>query len=134
MDLAGFVRAIFSDQVTNLVIALLIAAPIADWLSGSLRAVADGSFTVEAFDVFVRTQVAGRALPLIILLLIGRLVSVAFTGAVPIPGLDLSIFATGGAIAAAVPYLITTLNSLRENLTPGSTNAVPNVGETPPAP
>lgn len=126
-----FVRSVFADQTTNIVIALLVALPLLDWVTGVLRAFADHSFELAALDVFIRTQIAGRVLPLIILLVLGRIVTIGTGSALNIPGLDLSLL-TGGGIAAAVPFLLVTLQSLRENLIGDVPNPVPTVTEGPP--
>ena len=124
-----FVAAVFGDQATNVLIGLLIALPIIDWATGSLRALAGGTFQLDAFDVFVRTQIAGRTVPLTIVLITGRTIAVAVPGTLQIPGLDLSLLTAGGAVAA-VPFLATCLASIVGNVNPGTVDRVPTVTET----
>ena len=123
-----FIRAVVSDQVTNAVITLLIVLPLFDWLTGSLRAIANKTFAWAAFDVFVRTQLAGRAVPLILLLILGRTISVAAPSTLDIPGLDLSVI-TGGGVLASVPFLAKLFTSILANVNPSATDIVPTVTE-----
>jgi hypothetical protein len=126
--MTDFIAALFSDPTTNLVIALVIVLPLVDWATGSLRAVANGTFTLSAFDVFVRTQIAGRTLPLTILMLLGRALTVAVPQEPSIPGLDLGLLTAAG-IAASVPYVMVAVQSILANVTPSAPDSVPTVTE-----
>lgn len=125
----AFIAQVVSDPVTNFVIVLLVVLPVFDWITGSLRAIANGTFTLAAFDVFVRTQLAGRAVPLILLLLLGRGITVATPSTLVIPGLDLSILTAGG-ILAAVPFLVRSAKSIVDNVNPNVADVLPTVTET----
>lgn len=123
-----FVAAVFSDQRANIVMGLLVALPIVDWITGSLRAIASKTFSWDAFDVFVRTQMAGRALPLLILIVIGRTITVAIPTDLEIPGLDLSLL-TGAGILAAIPFLVVVIKSIIDNVNPNAADELPTVNE-----
>jgi hypothetical protein len=127
--ISEFIKAVFSDQRANVVLALIVALPIIDWVTGSLRAIANRTFTWAAFDVFVRTQLAGRAVPLTILIIVGRVISVAAPAELQIPGLDLSLL-TGAGIVAAVPFLAVLIGSIISNVNPNASDSVPTVTET----
>jgi len=124
-----FVAAVFSDPKANVVLGLLVGLPILDWITGSLRAIAGGTFDWHAFDVFVRTQLAGRAVPLAILIIVGRVISVAIPSELQIPGLDLGLL-TGAGIVAAVPFLAVAIGSIISNVNPNVTDSLPTVTET----
>jgi hypothetical protein len=124
-----FVAAVFSDQRVNIVLGLVVALPIIDWVTGSLRAIASKTFSWDAFDVFVRTQIAGRAVPLVILIIVGRVITVAVPDTMQIPGLDLSLL-TGAGILAAIPFLAVGIGSIISNVNPNVTDTVPTVTET----
>jgi hypothetical protein len=123
-----FVAAIFSDQRANIVMALIVFLPLVDWVTGSLRAVANGTFQWDKFDVFVRTQIAGRAVPLVILITTGRVITVAVPADLEIPGLDLGVLTAGG-ILAAVPFLVVVVKSIIDNVNPSTTDEIPTVTE-----
>ena len=129
MNVDAFVAAIFADQATNVVLALVVVLPIVDWITGSLRAIAGKTFELAAFDVFVRTQIAGRTIPLAILLLLGRAITVAVPETLEVPGFDVSIL-TGGGILAAVPFLLSSAKSIIDNANPSEPDRLPTVTET----
>ena len=121
--LQAFIREVFlGDTIATWTIALLAVAPIIDWLFGVLRSFRDSSFTFDALDVFVRTQYAGRVVPLILLILLGRTIDVAAPSELQIPGLDLSVLVLAG-IAPAVIFLGVTLKSIIDNATIGVNKA-----------
>ena len=118
-----FISAVFSDQVTNWVIILLIGATALDWITGSLRALFDKAFTPEAFDVFLRTEFP-KAIMLMIILILGRIVAVGAPTDLRIPGIDLSIF-TGAGILFAVPFVVAQLSSIVDNARASVAHEVP---------
>lgn len=124
MDIIAFVKAVVSDDLTNYVIALLFLFGFADLILGTLRALSGGTFKLELWDTWVRASLAGRIGPLTIVLLLGRIVTVAAPKALVIPGIDLSILTAGG-IAAAVPYLFSTLKSIIDSVNPSEPDRLP---------
>lgn len=123
IELQTFVREVFlGDTIATWVVGLLAFAPILDWIFGVLRSFRDGSFKADALDVFVRTQYAGRVVPLVLLILLGRTIDVAAPAELQIPGLDLSVLVVAG-IAPAVIYLGVTVKSIIDNATVGVNKA-----------
>lgn len=112
-----FVAALFSDQMTVSVIVLLFALSLTDWILGTLRAIASHTFDISLWDTFIRRDLAGRVLPLTIVILLGRALAVALPGAFTIPGLDIS-FLTGAGFLAAVPYIAAKVKSIQESVNP----------------
>lgn len=127
MDIIAFLKAVLDDQLTLIVIGGLIVIPILDWITGSARALADHSFVIDKLDVFVVNQYGGRVVPLLIVLLLGRVVAVAVPTALIIPGIDLSIVTAGG-VAPAIAFLALDIKSIVENANPGKENPVPEIG------
>ena len=111
VDLKAFVGAMFGDQTTNWVILLLLLLPALDWILGILRAIQSKTFQLDLIDVFLRTTVAGRVIPLLLLILFGRFVAVGAPTDLVVPGLDLNVLTTAGYIAA-VPFILATINSI----------------------
>ncbi len=122
--LKEFVRAVFADQATDYLIALLFLLTITSFVLGTLRAFASGQFDVSLWDTFVRADVAGRVLPLTIVLVLGRVVAVGAPGVLEIPGLNLSVLTGAGAIAA-VPYVVGKIQSIIANVNPSATDTPP---------
>lgn len=118
------IAQVFSDQNTNFLLFLLFLLPAVQWLTGALRAFSNHTFGLEYLDVFIRTDVAGRVLPLAILLITGRVIDVAAPNSLEIPGLDLSLLTAGGA-AAAVVYLVVVVKRIVDNVNPTAPDAVP---------
>jgi len=115
-------EVIFGDTVVLWTLVLLAVAPIVDWIFGVLRAFRDKSFEVDALDVFVRTQYAGRVVPLLLLLVFGRILDVTFPADLQIPGVDLGVFVAAGLAPAAI-FLGVTLKSIIDNATIGVNKA-----------
>ena len=118
------IQEVFSDQTTNFVLFLLVLLPAVQWITGVARAVANNTFTLQLVDVFVRTDIAGRVVPLGILIITGRIIAVGAPDALEIPGLDLSVLTTGG-IAAAVVYLVVVVKNIIDNVNPSQPDAKP---------
>ena len=123
-DLKVFVQAMFSDSLTNWVIVLLLVLPAVQWILGICRAIANKTFDPGLVDVFIRTTVAGRVIPLLILLILGRFVAVGAPNDLQIPGLDISIL-TGAGVAAAAPFVLSTLNAIFNAVDPHTPDQLP---------
>jgi hypothetical protein len=126
VDIVAFVKAVLDDQLTLVIIGGLILFPILDWITGSARALIDHSFVVDKLDVFVVTQYGGRVVPLLIVLILGRVIAVTIPTALVIPGIDLSIITAGG-VAPAIAFLALDLKSIVDNANPKADNPVPTV-------
>lgn len=118
------VADIFADANTNYVLLLLLVLPLAQFVTGVLRAISNHTFELKYLDVFIRTDIAGRVLPLLILIVLGRVLDVAAPDTLSIPGLDLSLL-TGSGIALAVVYLVVVIKGIIDNVNPSATDAVP---------
>lgn len=119
-----FVGAMFADSLTNWTIYLVLLLPAFDWIVGVLRAIADRTFDIACVDVFLRKTVAGRVVPILLLVLLGRAITVGAPGDLAIPGVDLSLVTAAG-VAAAVPFLLATLASIYRSLDLNMPDAAP---------
>lgn len=117
---------VFGDSTINFVLFLLVLLPGVQWLTGVLRAFSNGTLQWELVDTFIRSDMAGRVLPLSILIVTGRVIDVTAPASLEIPGLDLSLF-TGAGIAAAAVYLMVVVKRILDNVNP-------SVRDTPPTP
>lgn len=115
---------VWGDTNTNFVLLLLYLLPAAQWLTGVLRAFSNKSLDLEYLDVFIRSDVAGRILPITILLVLGRVITVAAPGDFQVPGLDLSMLTGAGVVAAAV-YLTVVAKRLLDNVNPSAPDQLP---------
>src|SRR5262245_61157973 len=97
----------FLNSPSGQALVVLLAAAFADFLTGSFAAIRDGTFALDSVAAWVRKHVAGRVLPIGVLLALGY-----FGG----PGVA-QLF-TAGAIAAAAAYVAETAASILGNLNP----------------
>jgi hypothetical protein len=118
------IAQVFADPQVNFVLFLLILLPVVQFVTGVLRAVSAGQFQLGLLDVYVRTDIAGRVLPLLILIVTGRIVEIAAPDALNIPGLDIGIF-TGAGIGFAVVYLVVVIRNILGNVNPAEPDALP---------
>lgn len=117
-------RQIFADANTNFVLLLLIVLPLVQYVLGVLRAIANSSFDIALLDVFIRTDIAGRVLPVTILIVLGRFIDVAAPKTLNVPGLDLGLL-TGGGIALAAVYLVVVVKRIVDNVNPSAPDPLP---------
>lgn len=115
---------VFANDNTNFVLLLLILLPIVQFVTGVLRAVSNGTFKFEYLDVFVRTDLAGRVLPLLLLIITGRIVELAAPAELNIPGLEIGVF-TGAGVGFAVVYLVVVVKRIIDNVNPSKPDSVP---------
>ena len=106
---------VFADANTNFVLLLLILLPTVQFVTGVLRAISNGTFKLELLDTFVRSDLAGRVLPLLLLIITGRIVEIAAPAELSIPGLEIGVF-TGAGIGFAVVYLVVVVKRIIDNV------------------
>jgi len=110
--------ASFFDSPAGQAVAALVVLGLADLLLGVFAAVRDNVFSWEAIDAWVRSQLAGRILPIAAILILGHIAGgISFddgtSGVLSVGGII-----TGGGLVAAGLYVITTAASLLESLQP----------------
>ena len=98
------IRAFFESPEAPILWGVLVLA-MADFALGTLAALRDGTFRLDAVAAFLRKHVAGRVGPIVALLALG------YFGAQP------ALTAIGAAAAAA--YTLETIGSIRESWGPG---------------
>lgn len=119
MEFGQLLARLWADQLTNNAIIVIVAVALLDLLTGISRAVANGTFNLELVDVWVRTTVAGRVIPIVLVLVFGAVI-----GNVELGSFSFNIL-TAAAIAAAVVYVAATAQSIIDNLNPQATDKVP---------
>ena len=100
-----------ADPATNSAILAVIAVAVLDFVTGTLRAVADKTFAWSFIDVWVRKQVLA-AVMITLVLVFGRLVGTITVGDVTLSVLTASgLLAAGTFVAAQVKSILDNLNS-----------------------
>lgn len=92
--------------------ALVLVLPVVDWVLGALAAFRDGTFELDSVAAFIRKHIAGRVLPIWILMFLGF-----FTQGLVLPGLDWPLFATFGTVLA-IAYIVETIGSIMRSWGP----------------
>lgn len=118
------VQEVFGDPNVNFILLLVLLLPAIQWVTGVLRAISNSTFSLELVDTFIRSDVAGRVIPLAILIVTGRVIDVAAPKSLSVPGLDLSLL-TGGGIAATVVYLVVVAKRIYDNVNPAAPDHAP---------
>lgn len=97
----------FLDSTAGTALIAMVAVAFADFITGSLAALRDGTFSLDALAAFLRKHIAGRVAPIGVLLVIGY-----FGG-----GTVGTLF-MASAVAAATAYSAETAASILGNLNP----------------
>lgn len=92
---------------------------LVELVTGVLKAFASSQFSFSLIDVWVRTQLAGRILPIIVLL-----IASAAAPDFSVLGVDVNILTTAG-LAAAATYAASAVASIVSNVTPSATDTPP---------
>ena len=119
MALGDLLAKLAADPLTNNTILLVAILPLLDLITGVLRAIANKTFTLDALDVWVRTKVAGRVLPIILVLVAGEAV-----GDVTVGSFSFNVV-TIAAMAAAVTFVAAEAKSIIDNLNANEPDSVP---------
>lgn len=123
MSLGQAITSFFDTPGGTAVVALFALAAL-DFALGVLAALRDGTFRWDALAAWVRKHVAGRVLPIAAVLVVGHLaggLSIESAQDVLSPGTVL----TGIGLAAATAYVLETVASVRDSLTPDAGRTVP---------
>jgi hypothetical protein len=107
------------DPASNAAIIGVASLAILDFILGSSRALAQGTFTLDSFSTWVRAQIAGHVLPIIFVLAFGQVV-----GDIQIGPVAFNILTATG-LAGAASYAATTVKSIVDTLNPQASDPVP---------
>src|SRR5512142_19397 len=98
MALGDLLKHLFTNPAAATAVQGIVVLAFIDFLSGTVRALADKTFVLSLIDVWVRTKLIGRVVPIVILFLGSQVV-----GDLSVLGLQTNIlFDT--ATAAAVTF------------------------------
>lgn len=123
MNLGVAIDQFLHSPAGNAILLMALMA-VLDWVLGTLRAVQDNTFTLDALAAWLRKAVAGRVLPTFAILLAGHIaggLSVGQASDLLSPGTILS----GIGIAMASAYILETIGSIRDSLDSAAGDKVP---------
>lgn len=114
------------DPIANAAAIGVVVLALLDFILGTLRALAGKgaglfgtNFTLESFSTWVRSQLLGHAIPIILLLTFGQVFGTVSIGDIHINVLLLT------AETAAATYAATTAKSILDSLNPSAPDPVP---------
>lgn len=118
MDFGHLIVSAFAGT-TGVAIYGVAILGLVELVTGILRAFASKQFDVALIDVWVRTQLAGRILPIVIILVAG-----AAAPDLSVLGVSVNILSTSGVAAAAV-YAASALASIVGSVNPQTADVPP---------
>lgn len=119
MEFGALLARIWADPLTNNAIIVVVAVALLDLLTGIARAVANSTFQFDLVDVWVRATVAGRVIPIVLVLVFGAVI-----GNISLGSFSFNIL-TAAALAAAVVYVAATAQSIIDNLSASKPDSLP---------
>ena len=118
MSLGEALRDLFASPagqaIYGLAVLILVNAAL-----GTAKAVSNGTFDWKWLDLFVRTKIAGRLVPITVVLAAGQLAP-----DLTILGLDIDLLTAAG-LAAAIPVAASEAASVLENIRFGTPDRPP---------
>jgi hypothetical protein len=107
------------DPVANAAAIGAVVLALLDFLFGTARAVAGGTFELGSFSTWVRAQLMGHVIPIVLLLSFGQVI-----GTITIGDMHLNVLVAAG-LAAAASYAATTIGSITDSLNAKAPDPVP---------
>lgn len=120
MEIGQLLARLWADPLTNNAIVIVVAVALLDLLTGIARAIANGTFALELVDAWVRKTIAGRVIPIVLVLLFG-----AAIGNISLGDFHFNIFTTAALTAAGV-FVAATAASILANLSPTTPDVPPS--------
>ena len=107
------------DPVANAAAVGAFGLAVLDFLIGTVRAIANRTWSAEYAATWVRLQLLGQVTPIVLALLFGQVI-----GDITIGDVSFNVI-TASALLAAGTYAVTTINSIKNSLTPSAPDPVP---------
>jgi hypothetical protein len=98
------------DPLTNSAIIAVVSLAVLDFITGTTKSIAGGTFDVSLVDVWVRKTLLGRVLTIVLVLGFGR-----FIGTVTVGDTSLQVL-TGAGLVAAATFAAAAVASIVGNL------------------
>lgn len=119
MSFGDLLARLTADPVTNNAIIALAVLPLLDLITGIARALSNKTFDLGLVDVWVRTKIAGRVVPIIVVLIAGQVV-----GNITVGSFTFNVV-TAAALTGAITFLAAEAVSIIDNLNPKAPDPLP---------
>jgi hypothetical protein len=113
MNVQQLLAQVFGDPIAGSAVGAVVVLCIAQFVTGSIRAFSNGSFTASAFDAWIRKDVAGRVLPILATFLVARSLPDLSTFGIPV---EAGLLAFG--LLQAGTYVVAALAGIKDNVSP----------------
>lgn len=107
------------DPVANAAAVGVVALALLDFILGTVRAISNATWVPEAAATWVRMQLLGQVVPIILVLTFGQII-----GTIRVGDFEFNVLVVG-ALTAAASYTITTAKSVMDSLSPSKPDVVP---------
>lgn len=107
------------DPVANAAAIGVTLLALLDFILGTIRAIAGKTFSWDSFSTWVRSQLLGHVIPIILLLTFGQV-----AGTITIGGFSVNALTAAG-LAAAATFTATTAKSILDSVNPQAPDVVP---------
>lgn len=98
------------DPIANAAAVGSVILAILDFLIGTVRALSDGTWKPEYMSSWVRAQLLGHVVPIVLILSFGQVI-----GTITIGDFKLNVLIAGG-LAAAASYAVVTAKSILDSI------------------
>jgi hypothetical protein len=113
MNFGELATQLFGDPIAGSAVWAVVVLCVAQFALGSIRAFSNKTFVVSSFDAWIRTDVAGRVIPIILIFLMAKAVPDLSVFGIPV---ESGLMAFG--VAQATTYIISSLGSIYQNVRP----------------
>lgn len=113
MNFTTIVTELFGDPLSGNAVVAVVLLSILQFAAGSIRAIANGSFMLTALSAWIRTDVAGRVLPILLIFITARAMPDLSMYGVPV---ESGLVAFG--LLQAGSYIISAVASIKDNVVP----------------
>lgn len=107
------------DPVANAAAVGSVVLALLDFLLGTVRALAGGTWKPEFMSSWVRGQLLGHVIPIVLILTFGQVI-----GSIQIGDFSLNVLIIAG-LAAAGSYAVVTAKSITDSLNSGAPDNLP---------
>jgi hypothetical protein len=113
MGFGDLLTKLFGDPIAASAVWAVIVLCVSQFVLGSLRAWSNKTFAWSAFDAWIRTDVAGRVIPIILIFVVAKATPDLLVFGIPV---ESGLLAYG--VLQAGTYIISGVASIKDNVRP----------------
>lgn len=113
MNFGDLIGGLFGDPLAADAVWAVVLLCVAQFVLGSIRAFANKTFVISAFDAWIRSDVAGRVIPIILIFVVATATPDLTVLGVPV---ETGLLAFG--LLQAGTYIVSAIGSIKDNVRP----------------